>query len=377
MTLDAVVKVGGSILRSTGDYVKAAEAVRDHYVERGLRVAVVVSAAKGVTDLLVEALEGSRQAAVEVEERYIAIAREVGGPSLARLVGEILSPLDGLRGRISSPRAAARILALGEAASRAIMVHALELAGVKAAGIPAHRVVHGSGSPLRARIDFGRTGEAWHSVVKTLAPLGVVPVVEGFVAGDTEGSLAVLGRGGSDYTATALAALSTAKTVHLVTDVDGIYTGDPRRIPGARRVESMGYVEALEAARYGAKRMHPRTFEPLTAIRPLEVRVGSWTMWTRVAPRPEVKPPGVKLVASRRLATGTVVSLVGSGAASPRIISRAAEALMEAGVDFKTVHSTPYRTSLAFTIDWQNEARALEALHSIVEGEVAGGAGEA
>lgn len=377
MTLDAIVKIGGSILRSPGDYVKAAEAVREYYVDRGARVAVVVSAAKGVTDLLVRAVEGSRRAALEVKERYSAIARDVGGPSLERLVGELLGALDRVRGRAASARAAARILALGEAASRAIMVYALEAVGVKAVGIPAFRVVHSSGHPLRARIDYGRTGESWLSVVKTLTPTGAVPVVEGFVAGGCEGTPAILGRGGSDYTATALAALSTAKTAHLVTDVDGIYTGDPRRIPGSRRVESMGYIEALEAAKYGAKKMHPRTFEPLKVVRPLEVRIGSWRRWTRVAPRPEVRPPGVKLVASRALGSGTVVSLVGSGAASPMILSKAAEALMEAGVDYMTVHSTPSKASLAFTVNQSDEARALEALHSIIEERVAEGAGEA
>ncbi len=367
MTLDAVVKVGGSILRSARDYLDAARSIKVNYVEKGYRVLVVVSAARGVTDLLVEAVEGSRSAAREVLDRYASIARELGGPGLERLVGEMLGPLSRLRGPVASPRAAARILALGEAASRAVMVHALEAVGVRAAGIPAYRIVHGRGHPLRARIDYESTGQAWLCAVKALAASSVIPVVEGFVAGGWEGSPVVLGRGGSDYTATALAALSTAKTVHLVTDVDGIYTGDPRRIPGARRVESMGYVEALEAARFGAKRMHPSTFEPIALIRPVEVRVGSWARWTRVAPRPEVRPPGVKLVTSRRLRAGSVVSLVGSGAASPRLVSRAAEALIEAGVEFKAVHSTPTRALLAFTVEEGDEARALEALHSLVE----------
>ncbi|GAB6148090.1 amino acid kinase family protein [Stetteria hydrogenophila] len=374
MTLDALVKIGGSVLRGPGDYARAAEEVRRRYVEAGARVAVVVSAAKGVTDLLVKAVEGSREAAREVVERYDSIARELGGPALARLVAEALRPLEALGARRANARAAGRILGLGEAASRVIMVHALEAAGVRALGVPARLVVKAVGDPLSARIDYEATREAWASALKLADSSRVTLVVEGFAA-EVEGAPGVLGRGGSDYTAVALAALSTAKTAHLVTDVDGIRTGVPEVVPGTRRVEAMGYIEAVEAARWGAKRMHPRTFEPLLRVRPVEVRIGSWDSWTRVEQAPFVEPPRPKLVASRRLPKASIVSLVGSRVASPGILARAAEALAEAGVEPLTVSSPPSRASLSFTVDPGVETRALRALHRLVAEEGVGRGG--
>ncbi len=97
-------------------------------------------------------------------------------------------------------------------------------------------------------------------VVKELEK-GNIVIVAGFqgITGDMD--ITTLGRGGSDTTAVALAASLGAEVCQIYTDVDGVYTADPRLIPEARRLDEIGYEEMLELATYGAKVMHPRAVE--------------------------------------------------------------------------------------------------------------------
>ncbi len=85
----------------------------------------------------------------------------------------------------------------------------------------------------------------------------------GFTAGNDKGELVVLGRNGSDYSAAVLAACLRADCCEIWTDVDGVYTCDPRTVPDARLLKSMSYQEAMELSYFGAKVLHPRTITPI------------------------------------------------------------------------------------------------------------------
>ena len=78
-----------------------------------------------------------------------------------------------------------------------------------------------------------------------------------------KGELVVLGRNGSDYSAAVLAACLRADCCEIWTDVDGVYTCDPRQVPDARLLKSMSYQEAMELSYFGAKVLHPRTIAPI------------------------------------------------------------------------------------------------------------------
>ena len=90
---------------------------------------------------------------------------------------------------------------------------------------------------------------------------GYVLVVAGFQGADEHGNITTLGRGGSDTTAVALAAAQEAHKCQIYTDVDGVYTTDPRVVPEARRVTRVSYDEMLELASLGAGVMHSRSIE--------------------------------------------------------------------------------------------------------------------
>ena len=88
-------------------------------------------------------------------------------------------------------------------------------------------------------------------------------LMAGFTAGNEKGELVVLGRNGSDYSAAVLAACLRADCCEIWTDVDGVYTCDPRQVPDARLLKSMSYQEAMELSYFGAKVLHPRTITPI------------------------------------------------------------------------------------------------------------------
>lgn len=90
---------------------------------------------------------------------------------------------------------------------------------------------------------------------------GLVPVVAGFQGVDAEGNITTLGRGGSDTTAVALAAVLKASECQIYTDVDGVYTTDPRVVEGARCLERITFEEMLELASLGSKVLHSRAVE--------------------------------------------------------------------------------------------------------------------
>jgi len=101
-----------------------------------------------------------------------------------------------------------------------------------------------------------------------------VPVVTGFIGGTEAGATTLLGRGGSDYTAAVLGWALEAERVEIWSDVPGLMSADPRRDASAWTLPRLGYAEAGEMARAGAKVLHPRTLEPLEPLG-IPVFVGS------------------------------------------------------------------------------------------------------
>jgi aspartokinase/homoserine dehydrogenase 1 len=89
-------------------------------------------------------------------------------------------------------------------------------------------------------------------------------LMAGFISGNQKKELVVLGRNGSDYSAAVLAACLNANSCEIWTDVDGVFTSDPRHVPNARLLESISYQEAMELSYFGAKVLHPRTIEPIS-----------------------------------------------------------------------------------------------------------------
>lgn len=275
-----VMKFGGSSVASAKRIKNVAERVKG--TGKGHQVVVVCSAMGDVTDeLLALCADASKGLEKPVEQRLAsirkthlaALAATVGDRSVRKEVEAVLnvtlSQLEKLaRGGTVlgelTPRSKDAILACGERLSNPIVMGALIERGMKAvymtggeAGIMTDDKF-GDASPLMEVTKF--------QVREKLGPLlaaGKTPVVTGYLGATQSGETTTLGRGGSDLTATIIAASVDADEVWIWSDVDGLMTADPRLVPNARVLREISYEEAGEMAVFGAKALHPRTLEPV------------------------------------------------------------------------------------------------------------------
>jgi aspartate kinase len=185
-------------------------------------------------------------------------------------MGDTTDDLIALARRVSerpAPRELDLLLATGEHISAALLVMALHERGVDAVGLTGTQAgIHTDGLHGRARI----TGVEPDRVRREL-DAGRVVVVAGF-QGASGDEVATLGRGGSDTSAVALAIAVGARRCEIYTDVDGVYTADPRLVPAARQLREIGFEEMLEMAHQGAKVLQTRSVE-LAWVHGLEVVV--------------------------------------------------------------------------------------------------------
>jgi len=149
------------------------------------------------------------------------------------------------------------LLSTGEIVSSTLLAMALRAMGYEAISLSgAQAGIRTDATYSRARI----VGVDPERIVKELDK-GRIVIVAGFQGITEEMDITTLGRGGSDTTAVALAVSLGAEVCQIYTDVEGVYTADPRLVPEARKLDEIGYEEMLELASYGAKVMHPRAVE--------------------------------------------------------------------------------------------------------------------
>lgn len=214
-----VQKYGGTSVGSTERIAQVAERVA-RYLAKGHQVAVVVSAMSGETN------------------RLVAMGQELGGGDASRREMDVLT-------------------ASGEQVTIALLSIALMQRGVAAQSFLANQIALRTDSQHgRARIESIETEK-----LRAALDQGIVPVVAGFQGVNEQGAITTLGRGGSDTSAVALAAALSADECEICTDVEGVYTTDPRIVEGARRLQQITFEEMLELASLGSKVLHPRSVE--------------------------------------------------------------------------------------------------------------------
>jgi len=281
-----ITKFGGSILSDGSDYSRIAEHIGD-LTKQGVGTVVVVSAMKNVTNSLIKLISHPVQykAIINwIKEKYEFALNDACNngckEEFYEAFKELMAELErgawaiGVLGEVS-PKVKDYILSFGERLSSVVMCAALSSKGVPC------EPLSGFDAGIVTDDNFGEA-KPIHEISSRLSrakilPLlraGKVPVVTGFIGGTLDGAITTLGRGGSDYTATLLARYLGAEEVRLYTNVPGILAADPRFVSDARVVSKLSFKEAMELAYLGAKKFHPRTFEPLlgTGIR---VRVTS------------------------------------------------------------------------------------------------------
>ncbi|HEV3468915.1 MAG TPA: bifunctional aspartate kinase/homoserine dehydrogenase I [Pyrinomonadaceae bacterium] len=284
----AVHKFGGTSVADAGRYGAVAEIVLARRAE-GRRAAVVVSAMSGVTDALIELVElaAGRDASYEerlssLRARHLETAAQIGldGPRGAALAAAFESDFaeitEVLRGvwiaRLRSESITEFISGYGEIWSAQLLHARLAQAGHAAAWLDAREVLIVEPDARAVAVDWESSRER---LSRWLARAGGAEtvVVTGYVASTRAGVATTLKRNGSDYSASIFAALLGAESVTIWTDVDGVLSADPRRVPDALVVPRLSYQEAAELAYFGAKVIHPNTMSPVIAGRiPVHIR---------------------------------------------------------------------------------------------------------
>lgn len=206
---------------------------------------------------------------------------------------------------------------------------------------------------------------------------GQVPIVAGFQGATPEGDLATLGRGGSDITAVAVAAAVQAEACYIYTDVEGVYSTDPRVCPQARLIERVSHEEMLEMASLGAKVLHPRSVYfamrygvPLVVLSTFKLGKGTWIVREEeLMEKPVVTGVTYRMDEARL----TIHKLPGGIRSMSRIFSALAAEEIFIDVISQAVVETKFN-DVSFTVPDEVSSRALEIAQNLVPDLVAEGA---
>lgn len=367
-----LIKVGGAVLRDGKSYINAAEHIKSKVIDEGKSAIVVVSAMKGITDELIKGCEGSMSALHAVIETHIDVARYIGGYSLEKKIMERLKKLQIMfkLGKVDDVRIRNLMLSYGERLSKLLFTEALLCVGIKAIGLDAAELIKTNSNFGDAIINYDQTSIKLRSIIPTLLSEGFICVIEGFIGTDNLGNVTILGRGGSDYTATTIASLLGINEVYLITDVPGIMTADPKYVPSAKVITKMSYDEALEASLYGGKNLHPRTFHPLINYYSSTIKIGTWENigTTIVKESDEEEDAKLKLVTFKPFNKYIYVAIIGRGIHKHNIIIEILDSIVKSDINFEGYLTFRNRPSIIFLFknDMFEIGKILNLLHGFV-----------
>ncbi len=386
-----VYKFGGTSVGSAERMLAAAELVVSQGVARG-ELVVVASAMTKVTDALVSACaaagRGLRQEAIEIidglqarhKEALKVLATDEDSAPVWEEVAGICAQLKELLGASAllgqlSARTRDRVLACGEKMSVRLVAVAMRRCGLDAVALDADVFVMTDGGFGSANPLYGVTERTIGAALRPHLDAGRLPIVTGFCGQAPDGGTTTMGRGGSDLSATLLASALEASKVTLWSDVDGVYSADPRVVPQARVIPQLNFREAAEMSYYGAKVLHQRTMIPVATL--------GIPVWSRNTMRPEAPgtvidgrfTPGshpVKAISAVR--SHALVSVEGKGMAGvPGVAARVFKALASARINVTMISQSSSEASICFAVPQGDVAAAERALKRAFRAELSRG----
>lgn len=283
-----------------------------HIVKEKLQkneVVVTVSAVSGVTDILFEIISLAKKQkprlitikVTELEKRHKQILHAIiNDDAMAENIwlqdfDLLFKKLKAISSGISlvgdlTDKTIARICAFGEKLSSYLMKHALNKIGVSNERIESEKVIRTDSQYLDADVLFASTYSACRNVLNPLLMQNITPIVTGFIGKDTHGNTTLLGRGGSDYTASILALALKAEMIEIWTDVNGIMSADPRIVSNAISWDDLDVDLMSEMAYSGAKVVHPATITlaiqkhiPVYVFNTFDLKFGGTKITNRVS----------------------------------------------------------------------------------------------
>ena len=385
-----VIKYGGTSISTAKDIC----AISNHLnsLSKKHKIVVVCSATSGTTDDLLEISESikkenkskAEQLASKIINRHKQLAKQTIKKSNIQkklLLGldqdftELLALIDGmvLLGEVT-PRTMDYLISFGERLSIKLVSSAINDLGIKSISLTGKEIGivtdsnFGGSKPLMdtTRLRVSKTVDAIF-LKKT------IPVVGGFAGSDQHGHVTTFGRGGSDYSATIIGSCIKADEIWLMSNVDGLMTADPKIVKNAKLLKEVSYIEAIEMALFGAKQIHPRTFEPLITKKiPMRIR-NSFNIKNKgtlviASTSPSVKNT-VKCVSNIRN-NGLIDIQGGSMVGTPGTAAKIFATLAKAEINVMMISQNPSESSITIVVKNDDLDKAVSVLELELLGKI-------
>ena len=352
LTEKTVLKLGGSVLSSRENVAAVPDLVRQYD-----NPVVVVSALAGITDELVAFVSAIGSVKnFDGVENFVEYLGElhldlVGGVNrktdrkpafevdLERELSSLKDLLQGVvfLGEVPSS-VLARVLSFGERMSALALSHVLLDAGIQSSVVSPEKMgLTTDDDDLNATVDLTRSEKA----VKQALSGEFTAVVPGFYGISPSGRITLLGKGGSDYSAAAIACCIGAPSLDIFKDVNGYLSADPAFVEEARPIPRLSYREAAELSYFGARILHPRTMEPLYG-RGIPIRLFPFPTEGSVSPATVIhrqSPVDEMVVKSVTFSDDfSIVEVRGDGVGLvPGLLAAVADAVSRTGINIKSV----------------------------------------
>ena len=384
-----VLKFGGTSLSSVKDIQNVAKTVGD--LSNDNKIVVVCSAVDGTTDELIQISEYIKKQNKKDANRILARISQkhkqftthlVTDPKIQKsLLNKMKSDLSELEELIHgllllgevTARSFDYLISFGERLSINLVSFGLQQINKKSVALSGKQAGivtdsnFGESRPLMdtTRIRLSKT-------IQDVFDKKTIPVVGGFAGADQHGNLTTFGRGGSDYTATIIASCIDADEIWLMSDVDGLMTADPKLVKSAKLLKEVSYAEAIEMAQFGAKQIHPRTFEPIVSKKiPMRIRntFDLSNTGTVVTASPGVTTKKTVKCASAIRDVGLIDLTGGILFAAPGSAAKIFTILAEININVMMVSSNPSESSISIIVKHSDLDKAVNALEMSLLGK--------
>ena len=378
-----VMKFGGSLLDDEKKIRNVINIIKSYY-SLDFEIVVVVSALYGITDKISVLCEEIKQInrnslnlfLKNIEDIHINLVEKViqdknDKHKLLNLLKDLLNEFRDVLLGISilkdvTPKSRDYLLSFGERLSTPIVSFALKSIGINSLFLNGKEVGiltdsnFGDAKPL-----MDTTKLRVHHKIEPLLKEKIIPVVTGFIGFDQNGNTTTIGRGGSDYSATIIAASINANEVWLWGDVNGLMTADNKIVKDAVVLEEISFSEALELSMFGSKYMHPRALEPVMDSK-ISVRIrnannidNSGTLITQVPTLPYNKTvKSITVIRNTALIDVSGGGLIGSLGTAAKIF----DALAKNQVNIMMISQTPSESSITIVVKKQDVDKAIMTL---------------
>jgi aspartate kinase len=378
-----VMKFGGSLLDDEKKIRNVINIIKSYY-SLDFEIVVVASALYGITDKISVLCEEIKQInrnslnlfLKNIEDIHINLVEKViqdknDKHKLLHLLKDLLNEFRDVLLGISilkdvTPKSRDYLLSFGERLSTPIVSFALKSIGINSVFLNGKEVGiltdsnFGDAKPL-----MDTTKLRVHHKIEPLLKEKIIPVVTGFIGFDQNGNTTTIGRGGSDYSATIIAASINANEVWLWGDVNGLMTADNKIVKDAVVLEEISFSEALELSMFGSKYMHPRALEPVMDSK-ISVRIrnannidNSGTLITQVPTLPYNKTvKSITVIRNTALIDVSGGGLIGSLGTAAKIF----DALAKNQVNIMMISQTPSESSITIVVKKQDVDKAIMTL---------------